>query len=1005
MKTRLGWLVASGLILTLLASCKFETSATPATQLVVDIDAEPFIRERLSQLEIVVTAARHRDNIDEREKTFEQLLEPNENEEASAWPVRLVLTPREADPRRVFELTATARDDDGNLVARARIVTGYVSHQIRYTRLVLEAECYETECGDLETCRVGGCTDAFVEPSDLPLLPGPDAAEGGAGDTGPGDPDTGVDTGVDAGPDAGPDAGDSGPPPLDPCLTNNGGCDALVTCRTIDDVPTCGQCPNGFVDVNGNGSRCEDIDECKEDNGGCDRDHGECTNTPGGFDCRCAPGYNGDGRTCAVNVPCGDDPAVCDSLATCQEIGDQRVCQCNAGYEGNGAQCSDIDECVRNLDDCPNHSECTNNDGSFSCACVAGYMMMGDACVDIDECATMADNCDDMPDACRNVDGTFMCQCPPGYEGSGVGDTCVDIDECATMADNCDDMPEACLNTVGSYECMCPAGYLGTGRSANGCLEVDECLLDLDACDDEPNACINEIGGNPGYRCDCPDGYDGDGQGNNGCSDINQCTADTDDCDDMPNACVNVIGGLPGYTCMCPAGYRGTTATGANGCTDIDECAENMDDCDDAPNACRNTVGGFECDCPDGYSGNGRGANGCSDEDECAMGTDNCDNDPNACENRTPGFVCMCPTGYTGNGEGQDGCGLVNECSSPTMNNCDTSPGACVEQVPMNGGPGYRCQCPAGYTGNGVGADGCTDVDECMSSSMPDDCNANADCNGTTPAGSFTCTCRAGYTGNGKGPAGCGDIDECMMNTDGCDDDPNACMNMSGTFRCQCPSGFTGDGIGANGCMNEDACAANPCLNGAACVDQPGGAPTPFTCTCTCGFMGATCNMAVSTSPLGASGTGNSSGFTGDDIIAAVPIDIGEARTLVGFRVGNPSGSARVRLGLYSDSNNSPGAKVAESAVVTLSGDPIPLLGNPTSCAAIAPGVYWIAIQGDASFGVGLAAGVGPQGQSFNRYSSAATFNDQEMLPGTFPSPTADLGATQTLAVQLLVTP
>ena len=201
-----------GLILTLLvgfqalqAGCKFETKATPATQLVVDIDAETLIRNRLHSLEIEVAAARHRDNIDEREETFREELVPESlDSEALTWPVRVVLTPKDGDARRVLELTATALGLEGRFVARARLVTGYVTNQIRYSRLVLETECFEVECGDLETCRVGGCTDAFVEPRDLPLLPGPgmmpDAGEAGLPDTGP-EPDAGFDAGADAGPD------------------------------------------------------------------------------------------------------------------------------------------------------------------------------------------------------------------------------------------------------------------------------------------------------------------------------------------------------------------------------------------------------------------------------------------------------------------------------------------------------------------------------------------------------------------------------------------------------------------------------------------------------------------------------------------------------------------------------------------------------------------------------------------------------------------------------------
>lgn len=39
-------------------------------------------------------------------------------------------------------------------------------------------------------------------------------------------------------------------------------------------------------------------------------------------------------------------------------------------------------------------------------------------------------------------------------------------------------------------------------------------------------------------------------------------------------------------------------------CPDIDECANGQDSCDVNAN-CTNTIGGYECQCRDGYIGNG----------------------------------------------------------------------------------------------------------------------------------------------------------------------------------------------------------------------------------------------------------------------------------------------------------------------------------------------------------------------------------------------------------------
>jgi hypothetical protein len=86
---------------------------------------------------------------------------------------------------------------------------------------------------------------------------------------------------------------DSGP--IDPCLTENGGCDSLTICTNAEGVPTCGACPTGY---SGDGaSGCIDVDECVTDNGECDP-LSSCTNTAGGRACGACPlGYSGTGLT------------------------------------------------------------------------------------------------------------------------------------------------------------------------------------------------------------------------------------------------------------------------------------------------------------------------------------------------------------------------------------------------------------------------------------------------------------------------------------------------------------------------------------------------------------------------------------------------------------------------------------------------------------------------------------------------------------------------------------
>src|SRR6266542_4192716 len=74
---------------------------------------------------------------------------------------------------------------------------------------------------------------------------------------------------------------------------NGGGhcppCDPNATCEDTTCV-----CAPGWQ---GNGESCSDLDECLTDNGDCDV-NAACSNTEGGRDCTCHPGFIGDGVTC-----------------------------------------------------------------------------------------------------------------------------------------------------------------------------------------------------------------------------------------------------------------------------------------------------------------------------------------------------------------------------------------------------------------------------------------------------------------------------------------------------------------------------------------------------------------------------------------------------------------------------------------------------------------------------------------------------------------------------------
>uniref|UniRef100_A0A8C7M6L6 Thrombospondin 3a n=1 Tax=Oncorhynchus kisutch TaxID=8019 RepID=A0A8C7M6L6_ONCKI len=175
-----------------------------------------------------------------------------------------------------------------------------------------------------------------------------------------------------------------------------------LSCMETSDYPgyRCSPCPEGMT---GNGTHCQDIDECSIAQP-C-YSPGACINTVKGFSCElCPPGLWGP-------------PLFGVGLE----------------YANHHKQeCADIDECIEVANACVPHSMCTNTIGSFRCGgCKVGYLgNQTVGCVPRRSCATLSFNpCDANAHCIIERNGEVSCACNIGWAGNG--NTCgtdTDID-------------------------------------------------------------------------------------------------------------------------------------------------------------------------------------------------------------------------------------------------------------------------------------------------------------------------------------------------------------------------------------------------------------------------------------------------------------------------------------------------------------------------------------------------------------------------------------------------
>ncbi|XP_028512646.1 fibrillin-1 [Exaiptasia diaphana] len=599
-----------------------------------------------------------------------------------------------------------------------------------------------------------------------------------------------------------------------------------------------------------------DFDECSVANA-CHA-NAQCTNTFGSYDCKCKPGYHGDGKNCSDIDECSSVSDICDPNAQCTNNNGSYTCSCRLGFSGDGKNCSDIDECSSGVYPCHANAICTNTPGSHTCRCRSGF---GDG---RHTCRTLPKSCNERKkvfpasgsdtytiDPGGNIgEVPYKVYCDMKDKG-GVGVTVISHNrESWDYVNNCPCSPGSCSRIV-SYNGASLAQLAKLTEISTRCEQYIHFLCNGDVAFIEASyAWWVSRDGVPQYY------WGGATPGSKKCA----CG--------MTNTCQNNKG------CNCHGGAGGWRADGGylTDKTTLPVKEMRFGDTDDSNEDAGYYLGKLKS--PPAIKSIYRRGQIVLFSYHCLISKHPLLNYNILTRMKLLPFIlavlCICAYQVANASKCKvtvGGIALVDHVmESFLMDNIDSCYKKCAETGGCESINFYNsnstCELNSRTVENApiktvlnkdashVMNPNPLDFDEC---SVADACHANAQC--TNTFGSYVCQCKPGYHGDGKN---CSDIDECSSVSDICD--PNAqCTNNNGSYTCSCRLGFSGDG---KNCSDIDECSSGvyPCHANANCTNTPGS----HTCRCRSGFGDGrptcrttpkSCNEQKKVFPASSSGT------------------------------------------------------------------------------------------------------------------------------------------------------